>query len=241
MCKPKLVGVDWPHSDRLLIDGCQEYGSHWQDESIPQVYEYTWPLSCNNAFPAIGHLSLYSVAALKYFAINNIHPPTCFSRLLTWLLKNIETKKKTKFLSLWIFVNTLTNEWSVSIELAEGRGHLVNVWSKSILTRHREYLGTLLSSCLEWARSHSLYTAANVRNCAWLQNMRNTPGDLRINEYEAETWHSGLLFNMTYYQVYHVERRKLAYLLAAAIYAGFSCIWQDVFFCRVGCKAKPET
>lgn len=75
MCKPKLVGVDWPHSDRLLIDGCQEYGSHWQDESIPQVYEYTWPLSRNNAFPAIGHLSLYSVAALKYFAINIVYSP----------------------------------------------------------------------------------------------------------------------------------------------------------------------
>lgn len=114
MCKPKLVGVDWPHSDRLLIDGCQEYGSHWQDESIPQVYEYTWPLSCNNAFPAIGHLSLYSVAALKYFAINNIHPPTCFSRLLTRLLKNIETKKPLNF---WVY-ESLSILWPTNGQLA---------------------------------------------------------------------------------------------------------------------------
>lgn len=51
MCKLKLIWADWPHSDWWLIDACQQYGSYWQDKSIPQIYECTMAFKFRQGFP----------------------------------------------------------------------------------------------------------------------------------------------------------------------------------------------
>lgn len=67
MCKLKLAQADWLHSDWWMIDAWQEYGSLWQNDWTPQMYEHS--LNLSKTLLGRGHLkSTKCNQTLVYFA-----------------------------------------------------------------------------------------------------------------------------------------------------------------------------